>query len=78
MKNSELSAFPVVLQHGLSHDSHVEIGLTKREYFAGKAMIMLAPQWDNMMMDKGKIEANEYAASQCILLADEILKRLNP
>ena len=38
MKNGKDNAFPVVLQHGLSHDSHVEIGLTKREYFAAMAM----------------------------------------
>lgn len=38
MKNGKDNAFPVVLQHGLSHDSHVEIGLTKREYFAIMAM----------------------------------------
>jgi hypothetical protein len=36
--NANESAFPIFLQEGLSSNSHVEVGLTKREYFA--AMIM--------------------------------------
>lgn len=35
---SDENVFPIFLQHGLSHDSHIEIGLTKREYFAAMAM----------------------------------------
>lgn len=35
------NVYPVVLQHGLTHDSHVEVGLTKRELFAAMAMCSL-------------------------------------
>lgn len=36
--NPNENVYPVVLQHGLTHDSHVEVGLTKRELFAAMAM----------------------------------------
>ncbi len=34
MTNPDESASPIFLQNGLTHDCHVDIGLTKREYFA--------------------------------------------
>ena len=38
MTKANDNVYPVVLQHGLTHDSHVEAGLTKRELFAAMAM----------------------------------------
>jgi hypothetical protein len=36
--NGDESVSAIFLQEGLSHNSHVDIGLTKREYFASMAM----------------------------------------
>lgn len=45
--NKNESAFPVFLQEGLSCNSHVDVGLTKREYFAGLAMQGLLTNYFN-------------------------------
>jgi len=38
MENSNQPAFPIFLQEGLSNNSHVDSGISKREYFAAMAM----------------------------------------
>lgn len=69
MTNGENNAFPVVLQHGLTHDCHVEIGLTKREYFAAMAM-------QGLMMGSGFSYKPSDTANYAVDYADAILAEL--
>lgn len=38
MKKGQEPAFPIFLQEGLSHNSHVDCGMSTRLYLAGMAM----------------------------------------
>ena len=71
MKNSEQNAFPIVLQHGLSADSHVEVGLTKREYFAAMAMQGI------LANENTGLSPNEVVAKESVKLADLLLAELD-
>lgn len=70
MKGNE-NVYPVVLQHGLTHDSWVEVGLTKRELFAAMAM-------------QGMVSCNVYASwnsssvvKEAVIIADALIVELN-
>ena len=76
MENSKLNAFPVILQNGLSHDSHVEIGLTKREHFAGLAMQGLMVQAIQGGHNQNNIQNNEECAMFAVNMADALLNQL--
>lgn len=75
MENKDQPAFPIVLQEGLPKDCHIDIGLTKREYFAGLAMNgIIANNW------KGYAEKNpecEMLAKTSVNYADALLDQLN-
>ena len=70
MENGKLNAYPVVLQHGLSHDCHVEVGLNKREYISTKAMQGILAHCDTDTL-KG-----QQVAICAVKIADELLKQL--
>jgi hypothetical protein len=70
--NANESAFPIFLQEGLSSNSHVEVGLTKREYFA--AMIMQGYCANEAVVRFGVTPAEK--AEAVIIQADELLKQL--
>lgn len=65
MSNENQPAFPVFLQEGLSYNSHVDAGVSKREYFAGLAM--------QGLLASGRTDNVEQAA---VLFADHLLKEL--
>lgn len=58
----------IFLQHGLTHDSHVDTGLTKREYFAAMALtgIISKPTW-----------SDEDTAKHAVNCADALINELN-
>lgn len=76
--NSELNAFPIVLQHGLSHDSHVDIGLTKREYFVAKALQGLCANatWSENLTTDDWHEYTDRLTSASVEIADKLLVEL--
>lgn len=75
MKNSQQPAFPISLQEGLTNNSHVDSGLTKREMFAMAAMQGLCTSLD------GTIQINDTIAEQiskeAVLIADKTLNSLS-
>ena len=75
MKKSEEPTFPIVLQDGLSSNCHVEIGLTKREYFAGLAMQGLIAANLEVYKANGYIVPKDLALAS-IEFADELLIQL--
>ena len=64
MKNSEQSAFPIPCEKAIG------TGLTKREYFAGVAMVGLLSNPETTMDKEG-------TARLAIEQADELIKQLN-
>ena len=77
MKNGDKSAFPTEIEVHTAFGStkRAEIGLTKREYFAGLAMQGLLA-----LPDKGTFgsfdEAIERICEVSVKFADELLKQL--
>lgn len=71
--NSKQSAFPVFLQEGLSHNSHVDVGLTKREYFAAMAMQAYLTGVINVGGNNDEVLITQMA----VRYADALLKELN-
>ena len=69
MTNPNESANPVFLQNGLTYDSHVDIGLTKREYFAAMAM--------QGMLAKYGTDYQAQHAKESVYMADELIEALN-
>lgn len=75
-ENKNQPAFPNFLQEGLSANSHVDAGLTKREYFAAMAM-------QGLLANTGGVSGNamqtyhEATAIESIRLADALLHQLN-
>jgi hypothetical protein len=72
-------AFPIMLQHGLSHDCHVEPGISKRFYAACAAMqgiLANSATSDEFKVNDWGVDGNRIAqnAWHC---ADELLKQEN-
>lgn len=63
------SVFPVFLQEGLSHNSHVDPGIDLRTYLAGQAM--------QGMIAHPNIKTYEEAAMCAVELADALIVELN-
>jgi hypothetical protein len=78
MENSEAPISPIVLQEGLTSNSHVEVGLTKREYFAGLAMQgILAGMQGILAVRQNSLDSEMKWVSECATkIADELLKQL--
>jgi hypothetical protein len=72
MDNKYQPAFPVFLQEGLSHNSHVDAGLNKREYFAAMAMQGLCAN-----SIPGKHHEFKHQAMEAVRYADALIKELN-
>jgi len=76
MENSKQSAFPLVVKHTEHEDFD---GLTKREYFAAKAMqglmTTLIPTADYQLCQN--YENVKYMADLAVSAADELLEALN-
>jgi len=70
MENKNQSAFPVFLQEGLSSNSHVDIGLTKREHFAAMAMQGILAGGRSWTSD------SDAVAKDAVIYADKLLKQL--
>lgn len=68
MKGNE-NVYPVVLQHGLTHDSWVEVGLTKRELFAAMMMQAYCTTEESV--------SGEFAADWAVRAADYLITALN-
>lgn len=64
------NVYPVVLQHGLTHDSWVEVGLTKRELFAAMMMQGFLTNSDNANYPAG-------TANAAVVFADALIAELN-
>mgnify|MGYP003596640768 CR=1 FL=1 len=78
MKNSEKSAFPFISFDNNGQTSEIEIGLTKREHFAGLAMQgLLTIFQDNEINPIVPNESNvNYMAELSVKAADALLKQL--
>lgn len=77
--NAEQPAFPNFLQEGLSANSHVEVGLTKREYFAAMAMQGLCSTFEvieQYSVNGGHLDT-EAIAKDSVSLGDALLEQLN-
>lgn len=88
MTNPNESGNHVFLQNGLTHDSHVDIGLTKREYFAAKQTYIvgeLSPESIYTIMGslppKDKMGNIKYwisaEATVRVMKADALIEALN-
>jgi hypothetical protein len=64
----------IFLQHGLTHDSHVDCGLTKREYFASQAMqaILSTVKTENL-----KFTLQSIIPMLAVKYADMLIEELN-
>lgn len=71
------TAFPVVVSHG--NQGSLTCGLSKREYFAAKAMQALAPPFCEMTTDLHH-ERNEAerVARWAVIYADALIDALKP
>ena len=89
MKTKNTPAFPVEIsldENGnirgaqTSNYSGFELGLTKREYFAAKAMhaILSNPEWMKEYKGDKYLMQKSIVAGVAIGYADEVLKELNP
>jgi len=72
MTKANDNVYPVVLQHGLTHDSHVEAGLTIRELFAAMAMQGTCSNYD-IWSNTSAREIAGHAVEQ----ADALIAELN-
>jgi len=69
MENKNQPINPIEGSHQGIHPKQI-IGLTKREYFAGLAM--------QGLMSNSKVIVNDIEnIKQCVLIADELLKKLS-
>lgn len=84
MENSKLPAFPTEIAFNSEGNlickqtdinSFVEIGITKREYFAAKAMQGLCAN-SNYSIGENDVTTAELRAKNSIMLADALLKQL--
>lgn len=81
-ENKNQPAFPNFLQEGLSANSHVDAGLTKREYFAAMAMqgIMSDVHVQLWMKTDPRYNGENFAqlvAINSCEFADALLNQLN-
>lgn len=74
MENSRQSAFPFAWE-SMGEDL-IEVGLTKREYFAAKAMESIATP-RIFVGEKETQEAFDIWAKLCVRMADELLNQLS-
>ena len=73
MNNSEQPAFQTAI--GMSNSEIKQMGLTKREYFAGLAMQGIVS--NSISIDNaGPIGSYEKIAKRAVLIADNLLKQL--
>lgn len=88
MTNPNESANPTFLQNGLTHDCHVDIGLTKREHFAAMAMQGILAQMPNVpwgVEKQARYYTEQYpgftmfqaAAAESVSMADALIEALN-
>ncbi len=82
MTNPNESASPIFLQNGLTHDCHVDTGLTKREYFAAIAMQGILSNADGLKDIRRQSGDNwpkyeELVSGFCTLMADALIEALN-
>jgi hypothetical protein len=70
MENRKKPAFPLGQAENFNWSDGVDLGLTKREYFAGLAMQAMVSR------DNASSGFSEDMAEQCVLIADELLKQL--
>lgn len=79
MKNGEQAAYPTMLYNSKTGEatSHMS-GLTKREYFAAMAMQGMVKDivWQDSVT--GEIHSDDYVAKVAVLVADALLKQLEP
>lgn len=71
------AAFPIALQNGLSHDSHVDAGLTKLEYFSAKAMQSLIGAHVSRGVTQFDWEKSKAIANNAIIMAKCLIEELN-
>ena len=69
MTNGNDTVDAIFLQHGLTHDSHVDLGLTKREYFAAMAM-------QGLLSSDSRDAVDEFV-KYSVYAADALIKALN-
>jgi len=76
IKNSDQSTFPLDPDHNSKYTEYA--GLTKREYFAGLAMVGLLSNSGQVQTFAGNRPepVPSYVAKTAIDLADELLKQL--
>lgn len=68
MSIANQSSFPIFLQDGLSYNSHVDAGLTKRELFAAMAMQGLLASWGNHdVTDSGDLASDAVRAADALI-----------
>lgn len=73
MENKDMSAYPIYLQEGLSHNSHVDVGLTKRELIAAMAMQGLLANKEGVHSINDCTDPVKLA----VFYTDELLKQLS-
>lgn len=71
------SAFPIYLQDGLTHNSHVDPGLTKREYFSAMAMMGILSNEKGAQLEHGTTKVPQHIAEHSVYLADLLITELN-
>lgn len=82
MKNAEQPAFPRAGSEHTNLADHITHepteGLTKREYFAAMAMQGMVKDivWQDSVT--GEIHSDDYVAKVAVLVADALLKQLEP
>lgn len=81
-KLGQSSAFPIFLQEGLSNNSHVDMGVSKRFYAACAAMQGILANHElvriiTIKAEKCGMNWMENLAEHSYLLAEELLKQEN-
>ena len=66
------TAYPIFLQEGLSSNSHIDAGLTKREYFASQLMCALVSKYQLK-----EPEDQVTTAKMALELTDTLIEQLN-
>lgn len=74
--NANQPAFPVFLQEGFSINSHIDAGITKREYFAAMAMQGILANYYNHGGGDYFVSIS-LVATDAVSIADAVIDKLN-
>lgn len=75
--NGDEPANPIYLESGLKYNSHIESGLTKREYFAAMAMQgLIISQGEKNIVNNWGVDG-ERISENAVHIANELLKQLD-